>query len=168
MELNLTSKQKTVLWFAGTWFVLMIIGAFARADQSWGHTMLYLSGSCLTVAVMNGVKPMGIIARIILGVVVLIASLAITVLVSVMVQNAIVHIDPLEVWATCLYHTEVLVKIPWEIWLGLSEWWQTGSSDAFRDAGCQGHHLFLVLFFVIMLGVTFLKGLSQWNDAPVK
>ena len=150
MELNLTSKQKTVLWFIGAWFVLMIIGAFARADESWGH----------------GTKPIGIVAQSILGIFVLIAALATTILISVMVQNAIVHIDPLEVWATCLYHTEVLVKIPWEIWLGLSEWWRTGSSDAFRDAGCYGHHLFLVLFFVIVLGVTLLKGLSRWNDAP--
>ena len=166
MELNLTSKQKTVLWFVGSWFVLMIIGAFARADESWGHTMLYLSGSCLTVAVMKGTKPIGFVAQSLLGIFVLIAALAITILTSVMVQNAIVHIDPLEVWATCLYHTEVLVKIPWEIWLGLSEWWRTGSSDAFRSAGCHGHHLFLVLFFTILLGVTFLKGLSRWNGAP--
>lgn len=167
MNLSLTQKQKLVLNFLGAWFALMLLGAFARADVSWGHTMLYLAGSCLTVAVMSAVKPMGLIARILLGVIVLIASLAVTVLVSVTVQNAIVHIDPLEVWATCLHHTEVLVKIPYEIWLGLSEWWQTGSADAFRDAGCKGHHLFLALFFIVVLTVVSIRGFTRWNQETV-
>ena len=168
MELNLTKKQKLVLWFIGLWFVLMIISAFARADQSWGHTMLYLSSSCLTMAVMVSI-PVNMIYRIFIGVLVLIASVWVTVLVSVTVQSAIANIDPLEVWATGAHHTEMLFStFFWEIPAGICLWWQTGSPDAFRTAGCQGHHLFLALFFIIVFGVWLMRGIAQSNRMPAQ
>jgi len=163
MRLNLTYLQKWVVGFLGAWLVLAIIGAFARADVEWGHVMMYLAGSCLCMSVMVCTKPLGIVARLVIGFAVLVVSLALTVLVTVTVQNAIAHIDPLEVWATCLFHTQVLVKTPIEIWRGCVEWWRTGSADAFRTAGCQGHHLFLATFFVIVFGVVSLRAFSHWS-----
>lgn len=165
MNLNLTQKQRLVLGFLCAWFILLIIGAFARADVAWGHVMLYLAASCATVGIMHAVKPLGIVGNLILGVLVLIGSLVVTIIMSVTIQNAITHIDPLEVWATCLHHTQVLVMIPMEIYRGLSTWWNTGNPEAFRLSGCKAHHLFLVLFFSIVFGIIGLRTIGSASRA---
>ncbi|MEX0672519.1 MAG: hypothetical protein WDZ82_02840 [Candidatus Paceibacterota bacterium] len=161
MKFDLTPSQKTAVWFFGFWVVLLLIGAFAGTQDQWGQTAVYVAGGFLWLALMQFLA-VSVLSRIILGFILLIASLGSTVIFSVTLANAIEHIDPLMVWSTTLHHAQVIVMMPRQIFEGASQWVATGDPDAFRQTGCAGHHLFLALLIGIAVIAMVAKGMSGW------
>ena len=163
MQLDLTSTQKVFLGFAGAWFVLMLLGAFRGTDDMWGQTAVFLGAASLWWGTMQFPTRVSFVAKAAVGLLLLVASLAATVLVTVGVKNFVAHIDPMEVWVTLAHYLQVLILIPMDIYQGVRMWIETGNPEAFRHAGCSAPHLFLALFLSVAVGAAGVKRLGQWS-----